>query len=126
MSGFEKEMGSLRKGLDCIEDLKALYDSWYVNIDEEKSLISLNAVNTLFVCTQVQFAECLMEQALIAQKKLEELPDDHHDRNFYKGKIAAAKYYVNQVLPNAFTQTDVIRSEDTFVLDCPEEALVVS
>jgi len=124
-SGFKKEIASLRKGLDCIETLKDLYDSWYANLDAKKSLIPLNAVKTLFVCAQVQVAECLMEQALIAQKKLEEIPDDHHDRNFYKGKIAAAKYYVNQVLPNAFTLTDVIRNGDTSVLECPEEALVV-
>lgn len=124
--GFEKEIALLSQGLNCIKILTDLCDSWYANLDEKKSLIPLNAVKILFVCAQVLVAECLMEQALIARKKLDELPDDHHDRNFYKGKIAAAKYYVNQVLPNAFMLTDVISKEDASVLECPEEALVIN
>jgi 3-(methylthio)propanoyl-CoA dehydrogenase len=124
--GLEKEMEGLRKGLACIEAVKVLYDSWFANLDEKKHLIPLNAVNALFVCAQVQVAECLMEQAVIALKKLGEIPDDHHDRNFYRGKIAAAKYYVNMVLPKAFMLTEMIQSEDLSVLECPEEALVVA
>ena len=119
----------MRKGLGCVEAVKGLYDSWFANLDEKKHLIPLNAVNALFVCAQVQVAECLMEQALIALKKLGEISGDHHDRNFYKGKIAAAKYYldyVNQVLPKAFMLTEMIQSEDMSVLECPEEALVVA
>ena len=119
-------MAVLKKGLGCIETVKDLYDTWYANLDEKKHLIPLNAINALFVCAQVQVAECLMEQALVAQEKLGELPDDHHDRNFYKGKVAAAKYYVNQVLPKTFMLTDLITSEDMSVMECPEEALIVS
>lgn len=123
--GLEKEMNVLKKGLECVETLRKTYDSWYGNLDEKKHLIPLNAVNALFVCAQVQVAECLMEQALVARKKLAELPDDHHDRTFYEGKISAARYYANLVLPKVFMLTDLITSEDTSVLDCPEEALVV-
>jgi hypothetical protein len=88
-------------------------------------MIPLNAVKTLFVCAQVQVAECLLEQALIAGRKLDELPDGDPERTFYAGKIAGARYYVNQVLPQAFIQTQIIRNEDRVVLEVPEEALVI-
>ena len=66
-----------------------------------------------------------MEQALIAQRKLDELPAGDHERTFYTGKIAGARYYINQVLPLAFSRTEIIQDEDRTVLDVPEAALGV-
>ena len=63
-----------------------------------------------------------MEQALIAQRRLDELPAGDHERTFYAGKIASARYYLNQVLPQAFSQTEIVKDEDRTVLDVPEEA----
>jgi alkylation response protein AidB-like acyl-CoA dehydrogenase len=124
-AGFAPEMGNLAKGFACVKTLKELYDSWYADLAEKRRLIPLNAMKTLFVCAQVQVAECLLEQALIAGRKLDELPDGDHERTFYAGKIAAARYYLNQGLPQAFVQTEIIRNEDRIVLEIPEEALVV-
>jgi 3-(methylthio)propanoyl-CoA dehydrogenase len=123
--GFGREMANLEQGLGCVRTLKALHDSWYANFTEKRQLIPLNAVRTLFVCAQLQVAECLMEQALIAQRRLDELPAGDHQRTFYTGKIASARYYLNQVLPQAFSQTEMVRDEDRTVLDVPEEALHV-
>jgi hypothetical protein len=123
--GFAPEMGNLAKGFACVKILKELYDSWYADIAEKRRLIPLHALKTLFVCAQVQVAECLMEQALIAKCKLDTLPEGDPERTFYAGKIAAARYYVNQVLPQAFIQTEIIRNGDRVVLDVPEEALVI-
>jgi 3-(methylthio)propanoyl-CoA dehydrogenase len=125
-AGFAPEMENLAKGLASVKALKELYDSWYADLAEKRRLIPLNAVKTLFVCAQVQVAECLLEQALIAGRKLDELPDGDHERIFYTGKIAAARYYLNQILPQAFVQTEIIRNEDRIVLEVPEDALAVS
>ena len=122
-AGFEREMANLAQGFACVQTLKSLYDSWYADPAEKRPLIPLNAVKTLFVCAQVQVAECLMEQALIARRRWEELPEKDHDRAFYAGKIASARYYLNQVLPQAFVQTEIIAHEDRIVLEVPEEAL---
>jgi len=119
--GFGREMENLARGLACVRTLKGLYDSWYANFSEKRELIPLNAVRTLFVCAQTQVAECLMEQALIAQRRLEELPAEDHERAFYMGKIASTRYYLNQVLPQAFSQTEIIRNEDRIAIDVPEE-----
>ncbi|NLU49913.1 MAG: acyl-CoA dehydrogenase [Syntrophomonadaceae bacterium] len=125
-AGLEKEMAILDRAYQCMVEVKNLYDSWYANKAEKGELIPLYAIRALFVCAQVQVAQCLLEQALIAAKKVAELPGDHYDLNFYKGKVASAKYYANNVLPNVFTLTEVIRNADSSVLECPEEALVIN
>ncbi len=125
VAGFGREMANLAKGLACLMNLKELYDSWYADLAGKRQLIPLNAVGTLFVCAQVQVAECLMEQALISRRKLDALPPGDHDRAFYAGKIAAARYYLNQVLPQAILRADLIGEEDRTALEVPEEALGV-
>ncbi len=124
--GLKKEMSNLARGYRCIELVKTTYDSWYDNMGEKRSLIPLHALKALFVCSQVQVAECLLEQALIAKSKLDDIPADAVNTQFYKGKIACARYYVNNILPNAFLAAEVIRNEDDTVMTCPEEALIVS
>ncbi|MBW2637507.1 MAG: acyl-CoA dehydrogenase C-terminal domain-containing protein, partial [Deltaproteobacteria bacterium] len=64
--------------------------------------------------------------AVIAKKMLEELPEGDYECGYYKGKIASARYYVSQVLPNAFMLADLIRAADASIFECPEEALVVN
>jgi alkylation response protein AidB-like acyl-CoA dehydrogenase len=124
-SRFAQEMKMLKKGCECLGGIKGSYDLWYGNMGEKKQFIPLNAVKALMVCAQVQAAECLLEQALIAAGRLDELPEGHFDRSFYEGKIASARYYARQVLPAVFTLYDSIKSEGRTCLDCPEEALVV-
>jgi len=122
---FTAEIERLAKAYECVEEVKACYDGWYADMDEKKRFIPLNAVRAMTVCGQLQVAECLLEQAMIAWDKLKELPADHHDRHFYEGKVAGARYYVNQVLPSSFLLAEIIGSEDPVCLDCPEDALVV-
>ncbi|MCK9275579.1 MAG: acyl-CoA dehydrogenase [Syntrophales bacterium] len=124
-SRFQAEISRLAEAYGCLEEIKKCYEFWYGNMDKKKQFIPLNAVATLTACGQVQTAQCLLEQATVAYKKLKELSGCHYDRSFYEGKIAAARYYANQVLPNVFMLAHSIASEDATCLECPEEALVV-
>ncbi len=123
--GLSDEIGRLQKAYDCVEEIRALYGTWYANMDGKKEFIPLNAVRVMTICGQVQVAQCLLEQAVIAAGKLADLPEDHFDRPFYEGKVASGRYYANQVLPTAFMLTEMIKSEDRTCLDCPEDALIV-
>ena len=125
-AGFAREMKSLAGGYQALAEVKAIYDGWYKDFAAKRQLIPLYAIRALFVCSQVYVAMCLMEQALIAARKLTALKEGEADFNFYKGKIAAARYYVNNILPNAVLAAQLIKSEEDSVLTCPEEALVVS
>ena len=122
-AGFAKEMKNLRKGYECMEEVTAIYSDWYKNMETKRQLIPLYAIRALFVMAQGYVAQCLMEQALLAQEKLASA--DAFDAAFYQGKIASARYYINNILPNASITTEMIKSEDDSVLTCPEEALVV-
>ena len=122
--GFETEFATLDQAYACIDQVKQIYDSWYAQ--KEKELINLFATRALCIFSQVQVAECLLEHALIAQKKIKDLPEKHFDINFYQGKLASARYYVNNILPNVFTLTEIIKNKDTITLKCPEESLIVN
>jgi hypothetical protein len=68
-------------------------------------------------------ATLIMDQGLLAARKLAEVGEDHFDANFYKGKIASAKYYVMNELPQIFSIRSIFAAGDTTALDIPEEAL---
>ena len=125
-AGFEKEMKTLSTAFAAMVDVKTVYDGWYKNFEAKRQLIPLYAIRALFVCAQVYVATCLMEQALIAQKKLAVLKEGDADFNFYSGKIASARYYVNNILPNAGLTAKLIAGEEDSVLTCPEESLIIS
>jgi len=124
-AGLEKEMGLLDKSCECMEKVKKIYDSWYDNKEEKGELIALYAIRALFVFAQTQVAQCLAEHALIAQKKIAEMPQDHFEVPFYKGKLASAKHFINNILPNAFMLTELIANADSTALECSDEELLV-
>jgi alkylation response protein AidB-like acyl-CoA dehydrogenase len=121
--GWEKEMDTLGRAYRCLEEVSACYRQWYEDLERYRRLIPLFAVKTLLVCAQVQTAQCLMEQAFIAQEKLKGA--EGGEAAFYTGKLASARYYVNHILPQVFWTTEIILSEEDTVLTCPEEALLV-
>ncbi|HBV89141.1 MAG TPA: acyl-CoA dehydrogenase [Desulfosporosinus sp.] len=121
--GLEKEFNNLEKAYHCMDEVKKIYDSWQINKMEE--LIGLYATRTLFICAQVVVAESLLEQALIAQKQIDQSAD-HFDINFYKGKVASAKYYAKNILPNVFILSEIIKNTDLSSQECPEESLIVN
>jgi len=125
-AGLEKDMAMLKKAYQSAEEVWQTIASWQANKGEKGELVNLYAIRTLFVFAQLYVAMCLMDQAIVASKTMAGLADDHFDLNFYKGKVASARYYVNNSLPNVFTLTQVIKNADTSVLEVPEEVLIVS
>ena len=122
-AGFEKEMANLAKGFACAEEVTAIYKSWYANMETKRQLIPLYAIRALFVFAQVYVAMCLLEQALVANKN--KVGANSVETAFYEGKISAARYYANNILPQSCMTTELIKSEDDSVLTVPEEGLLV-
>lgn len=60
----------------------------------------------------------LLRQAEIAQNKLDEGADD----DFYRGKVAAAKFFAKEVLPRLTADRKVVESADLTPMDLPDEA----
>ncbi|MCL6638470.1 MAG: acyl-CoA dehydrogenase [Firmicutes bacterium] len=125
-AGFEGEMRLLAKACQCVAGIRDLYDSFYENKAEQGALIPLFAHRVLTCCAQLFAAESILDQAMVAAKKMGEVGAGHHDYGFYAGKVAAARYFANNILPNVFMQAELIKTADRSPLECPEDALVVS
>lgn len=119
---FAPEMARLESACHCLEEIRDIYASYYNNPGEKGRLIPLFATRVLTCCAQVFAAESVLDQALLAREKMAKINQDHPDYSFYAGKISAAKYFVNNILPNVHMLTGLIREADVTALECPEAA----
>jgi hypothetical protein len=63
----------------------------------------------------------LLWEAGVAAERLEGLGNGGKEEAFYKGKIAAARYFTRNVLPEVDATVKAIKSEDLSVMEIPEE-----
>ncbi|HZK43501.1 MAG TPA: acyl-CoA dehydrogenase [Syntrophomonadaceae bacterium] len=121
--GLEREMEILTKAVATYKEIQATMGAF---IGEGKmNMVPLYATRILDVTGDLTVTQLLLEQAIVAQKKIDELGKDHHDYAFYNGKVMAAKYFARNILPNIFLVLEVIKEADTSVLDIEEEALLM-
>jgi hypothetical protein len=90
--------------------------------DGRMRLIPTTTTRFLDTMAEVEIARCLLDQALIARKKLAEVDPASSDGLYYTGKIAAAKYFCRNTLPGVFARQMAMQTEDTSLLDIPEAA----
>ncbi|MFZ5643401.1 MAG: acyl-CoA dehydrogenase [Bacillota bacterium] len=125
-AGFAAEFNNLARAYRCVAEIRDIYNSFYANKAEKGQLIPLYAPRVLTCCAQLFSGEAILDQALVAERKIKELGAGHHDYNYYAGKIAAARYFANNILPNVVMLAELIKNADQSAIECPEESLVVS
>jgi hypothetical protein len=81
--------------------------------------VTLVANLFLELMAEVTIAHLLLEAAVIAQAKLEGGPSPE-DEAFYRGKVSAAQYFANFVLPGVHAKLQAIRSADRSVIEVPD------
>jgi len=77
--------------------------------------IGLNTSRLLMAVGDVVIAWLLLRQAEIAMSRL-----DGKDKEFYAGKVAAAKYFVSHVLPHITADRKILEAEDGSLMDLAE------
>jgi alkylation response protein AidB-like acyl-CoA dehydrogenase len=77
--------------------------------------IGLNTSRLLMAVGDVVIAWLLLRQAEIAMSRL-----DGKDKEFYAGKVAAAKYFVAHVLPHITADRKILEAEDCSLMDLAE------
>jgi alkylation response protein AidB-like acyl-CoA dehydrogenase len=85
----------------------------------------LSATPYLYLFGDVLMAYLLLWQAVIAQGKLDSLgkkPQEDAEAAFYSGKVMSARFFVNNLLPHAYSHIEGIMSGDRSALDIAEEA----
>ncbi len=83
--------------------------------------VTLCANAFLETMAEVTIAHLLLEAAVIAESKRGAIDDDQsEDDDFYEGKVAAAKFFVNFIMPGVHAKATVITGADRSALDVPD------
>ncbi len=117
--GLEKEMEHLEKALKTYQGIQMMIGGYAQS--GKIGLMAVYARRILTATAQLYCGYLLMEQAVIASKKIAELGPDHYDYNFYLGKVLSARYYLNNAVPNVWHVADLVKIGDTSVLEAPIE-----
>ena len=113
-----KEFANLGKALSAYTDmLKALAGYSQTNA----SMIPLYSHRVLTATSQLFCGRQILDQAVLADKKAKEVGPNHFDYKFYTGKVATAKYYVRNVVPNVWAVAEIVIDGDTSALDVSAE-----
>ena len=111
---LSKEFANLGKALVAYKDmLKALAGYSKTNV----SMIPLYSHRVLTATSQLFCGRQILDQAVLAEKRAKEVGPDHFDYKFYMGKVATAKYYVRNVVPNVWAVAEIVIDGDTSAID---------
>jgi len=116
--GLGSEVRALGEALRALERCAAALMDYFMGgkIDQ----VTLNANVFLETMAEVTIAHLLLEAAVIAEAKRAALDEDQVEEDFYEGKVAAAKFFVNYILPGVHAKTAMICSADRSALDVPD------
>ncbi|MGE5372519.1 MAG: acyl-CoA dehydrogenase [Solirubrobacterales bacterium] len=119
--GFEKQFEVLESAFQAYQGMLGTLQGY---LKEGKiPMMPLYSTRILHATAMINCGMLILDQALLASNKLDELGEDHFDANFYKGKIASGKFYVMNIVPQVHYLKTVFELGDTSAIDCPEEGL---
>jgi alkylation response protein AidB-like acyl-CoA dehydrogenase len=84
--------------------------------------VGLNTTRLLMALGDLMIGWLLVTHAEIAQRKLDEIPADAADRDFYTGKLAAARFFAATVLPRLAAERKSAEETTLDLMDLPEGA----
>jgi alkylation response protein AidB-like acyl-CoA dehydrogenase len=116
--GWEGEAATLTKALAALNTVVGKYLEFFTTGKADAVLVS--ATRFLEVLAKVTIARHLADAAFKAETHLAKVPADGQDAQFYKGKIASARYFLRNILPGAVTQAEVIATGDITAIETPD------
>jgi alkylation response protein AidB-like acyl-CoA dehydrogenase len=84
--------------------------------------VGLNANRLLMALGDLVIGWLLVNQAEIAQRRLDEIPAGAADRDFYAGKLGAARFFTATVLPRLAADRKSAEETTLDLMDLPEAA----
>jgi alkylation response protein AidB-like acyl-CoA dehydrogenase len=118
-AGFEKEFANLDNALASYREIQAVMAQH--REAGKAGLLPTFARRILTATGQLYGGFLLLDQALIARKRVDELGAGHYEAKFYNGKILSARYYLGNVVPNVWAVLDLVKGGDTSVIDADPE-----
>jgi alkylation response protein AidB-like acyl-CoA dehydrogenase len=116
--GIGGEVHALGEALEALKRAAGALMDYFMagKIDQ----VTLYANAFLETMAEVTIAHLLLEAAVIAESKRSAIEDDQSEEDdFYEGKVAAAKFFVNFILPGVHAKTALITNADRSALDVP-------
>lgn len=86
-------------------------------------MMPLFSTRILHASSMLYCARLIVDQGLLARKKLEELGVNNSEAKFYQGKIASARFYTKNVLPEISVIRRVFEIGDATAIEIDEESL---
>ena len=116
--GYEIESGKLEVAVAGFNKVLAQYLQFAAG--DKLELILVTGAPFLEMMGHTMCAYLLLEGALIAEAALAELEPESSEAQFYRGKIASARYYTRNLLPPAIALADTISAGDATALEIPD------
>jgi len=117
-AALEAERASLKKALD---NAKAMFGVLMPKMQESLYHVGLHANRILHAVAEVTIGWLLIRHAALASSKLATATDPS-EKAFYEGKIASARYFAAEVLPNIATSRRIIENSSLGLMDLAEDA----
>jgi hypothetical protein len=122
-SGIGAEVRALGQAVEALQRAAGALLEFFVGgrLDQ----VTLVANLFLEVMAEVTIAHLLLEAAIVAETMRADADEEqrHEDVEFYQGKVMAAKFFVNYVLPGAHAKVGAIVSGDRSALDILDRGL---
>jgi alkylation response protein AidB-like acyl-CoA dehydrogenase len=133
IEGVMKFTGEYQDDPDFGPDFKLLfkaakatgdYTMRFLEYFKQKKLYMIPLSSTRFqkCFAEVVMGQLMLEQGLVARKRLEEVDEASTDGIFYRGKIETVKYFCRNILTNVFGRHMALQQDDTSPVDIPEGA----
>ena len=120
---FEREFAIMTDALKSFQDILATLASY---LGERKvNMMPLYSTRILHATAKLLGGKLILDQAILAQKKMDELGSDHFDYAFYNGKVASARFFIRNIVPEIETTLKVFKDGDTSAIDIVEDAFFV-
>jgi hypothetical protein len=120
------ERAALAEGVEHIEAMAATMTGFVIGSlerPEEVYKVGLNSVRLLLAFGDLIIGWLLARQAEVAQRALDEAGSlSQPDRDFYAGKLAAARFFATTVLPRLETDRKITEETTLDLMEVPEEA----
>ncbi|HHW62246.1 MAG TPA: acyl-CoA dehydrogenase [Syntrophomonadaceae bacterium] len=117
--GFKQEFKLIE---EAFADYSAILGLLKQYLSEGKiQLMPLYSTRILHATSMLYAGSLILDQALLADSKLKELGEDHYDANYYKGKVASARFYIKNVVPKIGFIRKAFEIADTSAIDIGDE-----
>lgn len=117
--GWELELEHLEKALQAYRGIQMTVMGFIKS--GNAGLMALYARRILTATAQLYCGYLLLDQAVIANKKMQELGEEHYDYTYYLGKVLSARYYLRSIVPYVWYTADLIKIADRTAIDAPVE-----